>query len=150
MRIEFYGLAFDTAQVSFILWSPWRAAELEHRLFKAVHELPGVQAEQLADEWRVHVRETRFWRVALSALERVLKGWQEEAEPGSESRSWRWLIDGDTDPSCYDHTGEPTSLWCIVRASLDRGGPGEADKGEDIDMEGFSIRICGPKLPNGG
>ena len=35
MRIEFFGLTFDTPCVTFYLWSPWRAAALEHRLFEA-------------------------------------------------------------------------------------------------------------------
>ena len=69
-----------------------------------------------------------------------MKGWQEEADPGSERRTWWWLIEGDTDADGYDHTGEPTSLWGILRVSLERGGPGEPDKGEDIDLEGFSLR----------
>ncbi len=33
MRIDFYGLVFETPRVTFYLWSPWRAAALEHRLF---------------------------------------------------------------------------------------------------------------------
>src|SRR5581483_4566762 len=36
MQVDFYGLAFETPQVTVHLWSPWRAAELEHRLFNAV------------------------------------------------------------------------------------------------------------------
>ena len=34
----------------------------------------------------------------------MLKGWQEEAETGSEKRTWRWLLEGDTDADGYDHT----------------------------------------------
>jgi hypothetical protein len=79
----------------------------------------------------------------LQTLARVLKGWQEEAEPGGERRTWRWLLEGDTDAYGYDHTGEPACLWGFLRVSVDRGGPGEPDKGEDIDLEGFGLRIWG-------
>ena len=77
----------------------------------------------------------------MQAVSRVLKGWQEEAELGGERRSWRWLLEADTDADGYDHTGEQTSLWGFLRVSVDRGGPGEPDKGEDIDLEGFGMRI---------
>jgi hypothetical protein len=30
-----------------------------------------------------------------------------------------------------------------LRVSLDRGGPGEPDKGEDIDLQGFGVRVWG-------
>ena len=143
MRIDFHGLAFETPHVTFHLWSPWRAAEIEHRLFAAVRSLPHTQAEAGADEWLVHLSDPKSWRAALQAVARVLKGWQEEADPGSERRTWRWLIEGDMDTDGYDHTGEPTSLWGFVRVSVERGGPGEEDKGEDIDLEGFHLRIWG-------
>ena len=65
----------------------------------------------------------------------------EEADPGSEKRVWRWLLEGDTDSDGYDHNGETFSLWGILRVSLERGGPGEPDKGEDLDLEGFGLRI---------
>jgi len=141
MRINFYGLAFETSQVTFHLWSPWRAAALEHRLFEAVRQLPKVEAEQAPDEWRVHIRDPKSCRAALNAVARVIKGWQEEADPGSERRAWRWLLEGDTDADGYDHSGEQVSLWCILRLSLDRGGPGEPEKGEEVDLEGFGLRI---------
>src|SRR5208282_5424213 len=117
----------------FHLWSPWRATALEHRLYEAVRQLPRTEAEQAADEWRVVVRDPKTWRTALQAVSRVLKGWQEEADPGSERRSWRWLVEADTDADGYDHSGE--------RASLDRGAPDEPEKGEDIDLEGFGARF---------
>jgi hypothetical protein len=143
MRVEFYGLTFETPHVTFHLWSPWRAAALEHRLFEAVRGLPRVEAEITAEEWRLHVNDPKTWRAALQAVARVLKGWQEEADPGSERRLWRWLLEGDTDSDGYDHTGEQFSLWGILRVSLERGGPGEPDKGEDLDLEGFGLRIWG-------
>ena len=143
MRIDFYGLAFETPHVTFHLWSPWRAAVLEHRLFEAVRSLPRTETEIGPDEGRIHITDHKTWRAALQAVARVLKGWQEEADPGRERRTWRWLIEGDSDADGYDHTGEPASMWGFLRVSLERGGPGEPDKGEDIDLEGFGLRIWG-------
>jgi hypothetical protein len=150
MRVEFYGLAFETPQISFHLWSPWRAASLEHRLFDALRQLPRAEVETGPDEWRILLNDPKAWRLALQALARVLKGWQEEADPGSERRSWRWLLEGDTDLHGYDHTGERASLWGFVRVSLDRGGPDEVEKGEDLDLEGFGLRIWGESAGRGG
>jgi hypothetical protein len=143
MRINFYGMAFETPGVSFYLWSPWRSAALEHRLFDAIQKLPRVECERGPDEMRINVTDPKTCRQALQAVSRVLKGWQEEADPGSERRSWRWLLEGDSDDDGYDHTGEPASMWGFLRVSLDRGRPGDADKGEDIDLEGFGMRIWG-------
>ncbi len=143
MRVEFYGLAFETPLVTVHLWSPWRATALEHRLFDAVASLPRVEVEDGTDERRIRVADPKTWRSAVQVVARVLKGWQEEADPGSERRSWRWLLEADSDADGYDHTGEPTSVWGIVRVSLDRGGPAEPEKGEDVDLEGFGIRIWG-------
>jgi hypothetical protein len=142
MQLDFYGLAFETPQVTFHLWSPWRAAALEHRLFEAVRGLPRAQSEEIADEWRILVTDPKTWRQALQALTRVLKGWQEEAEPGSDRRGWRWLLEGDTDADGYDHTRERFGLWGFLRLSLERGGPSEADK-EDIDLDGFGLQVPG-------
>ena len=141
MRIDFYGLAFETSQVTFHLWSPWRAAALEHRLYEAVRHLPRVESEEDADEWRLRVADPKTWRAALQAVTRVLKGWEEDADPGSERRSWRWLLEADTDANGYDHSGEALTLWGLLRVSLDRGGPGEPDKGEDVDLQGFGLRV---------
>ncbi len=143
MRVEFYGLAFETPRVTFYLWSPWRASALEHRLFDALQSVPRAEPEEAPDELRLHFRDPRAVRAALTAVERVLKGWQEEANPGSERRAWRWLLEADADPHGYDYNGEPVSLWGYLRLGLDRGGPGEPDKGEDIDLEGFGMRVWG-------
>ena len=143
MRVGIYGLVFETPRVTFYLWSPWRAAALEHRLFESIRVLPRVLHEESAEEIRLHVNDPKTCRAALQAVERVLKGWQEEADPGSERRSWRWLMEGDTDANGYDHTGEAVSLWGFLRVSLERGGPGEPDKGEDIDLEGFGLQVSG-------
>jgi hypothetical protein len=143
MRVEFYGLVLDTPRVVFYLWSPWRAAALEHRLFDAVRGLPRAVLEEGPDERRLLIEDPKVLRMALQAVARVLKGWQEEAEAGSERRSWRWLIEGDTDADGYDHTGEPVSLWGFLRVSLERGGLGEPEKGEDVDLEGFGMQVQG-------
>ena len=143
MRVDLYGLAFEAPRVTCHLWSPWRATALEHRLFEAVKNVPRVELEKGPDEWRLLIADPKTWRAAVQAVARVLKGWQEEADPGSERRSWRWLLEGDTDADGYDHTGEPVSLWGFLRVSLERGGPGEPDKGEDIDLEGFGMQVQG-------
>jgi hypothetical protein len=143
MRVEFYGLVLETPRVTFYLWSPWRAAALEHRLFDSIRALPRVQFEEGPDELRLHLNDPKTCRSAIQAVARVLKGWQEEADPGSERRSWRWLLEGDTDADGYDHTGEPVCLWGFLRVSLERGGPGEPDKSEDVDLEGFGCQVWG-------
>lgn len=143
MRIDFNGLVFETPRSTFYLWSPWRASALEHRLFDAVKNVVRTEPESAPDELRLHVSDPKTWRTAVQAVVRVLKGWQEEADAGGEHRSWRWLLEGDSDAHGYDHYGERASLWIFLRVSLDRGGPGEPEKGEDIDLEGFGLRIWG-------
>ncbi len=141
MRIDFYGLGFETPRATFYLWSPWRASALEHRLFEVVGKLVGSNPEQDAEEWRLQVTEPKVFRQCLQAVCRVLKGWQEEASPGQDRRAWRWLFEADTDDQGYDHEGEPASIWAYLRLAIDRGGLGEPEKGEDIDLNGFGIRI---------
>ena len=141
MRFDFYGLAFETPRVTIYLWSPWRASALEHRLFDAIRQLPQVVDEEGPDELRLQLDHPRTCRAALQAVARVLKGWQEEAETGSERRTWRWVLEGDTDEGGYDHNGEPACLWAFLRVSLDRGGPADPDKGEDIDLDGFGLQV---------
>jgi hypothetical protein len=114
-------------------------------LFEAVAALPGVRKEKNGEELALHVEDPKTVRAALNGIQRVLKGWQEEADMGSDRRSWRWLIDGDTNADGYDHNGEEFCLWGILRVSLDRSGPGESEKGEDVDMEGFGLRIWADK-----
>jgi hypothetical protein len=141
MRFDFNGLAFETPRVLVYLWSPWRASHLEHRLFDALKALPRVEIEAAPDEARLILTDPRQCKAALGAIARVLKGWQEDAEAGSEKRTWRWLIEGDIDEAGYDHNGEQASLWCFVRLTLERGGFGEQEKGEDIDLDGFGLEI---------
>src|SRR5947209_13201746 len=142
MHVELYGLTFETPRVTCYLWSPWRASALEHRLFDAVRQLPGITQEQdTADEIRADMTETKAWKAALNAVVRILKGWQEEADQGRERRGWRWLLEGDTDAHGYDHAGEPAALWAFLRLSIDRGNLEEGDKAEDIDLNGFGLRV---------
>jgi hypothetical protein len=142
MRVELYGLTFETAGVTFYLWSPWRASAIEHRLFDAIRLIPQAEAETTPDELRVNFKDPKPVRLALQAVERILKGWQEEAsDAGSDRRIWRWLVEADTDAAGYDHTGERSSIWGFLRLSLERNAPGEGERGEDIDMNGFGFRV---------
>lgn len=145
MRIEFYGFTFETPCVTIYLWSPWRAAALEHRLWEVVCDLPNCHVAEVPDERRVTIRDAKSWKAAVQAMSRVLKGWQEDADPGSERRTWRWLVEGDVDSYGYDHTSEPFSLWAFLRVGVDRGSAGEPEKGEDIDLEGFGLRFWGER-----
>ena len=147
MRVDLFGLTMDAPGVTFYLWSPWRCSALEHKMFDALKALPNVTLETAPDEVRLHITEHKAWRVAVQNLSRVLKGWQEEATDGAkdERRSWRWLLEADVDATGYDMTGEKASIWAYVRLSVDRGGPGEAEKGEDIDLNGFGVQVLGEK-----
>ena len=143
MRIDFFGLAFETPRITVHLWSPWRCTALEHPIFEVIVGCTKQAPEQMPDGLQAHIIDPKSWKNALQAVSRVLKGWQEDAEPGyGERRSWRWMIEANTDANGYDHTGEPASTWAFVRLSLDRGGPGEPEKGEDIDMDGLGCS-CG-------
>ncbi len=142
MRIDLYGLAFETPAVSAYLWSPWRASQLEHRIFDAIAHLSGVEVEKEADERRVILTDPKSWRSAMQAVARVLKGWQEEAESGGDKRTWRWLLEADTDSNGYEQGGERASIWVFLRVALERGSPGEEEKGEDIDLNDFGLRIA--------
>jgi hypothetical protein len=145
MRVDLYGLTFETVKVTFYLWSPWRASAVEHRLFDAIRNLPHVEFETAPDELRADIAEGKTVKQALLAVERILKGWQEEAsDAGGDRRMWRWLVEADTDAHGYDHTGERASIWGFLRLTLERNAPGEAEKGmEEIDMNGFGFRIWG-------
>jgi hypothetical protein len=147
MRVDLFGLTMEAPGVTFYLWSPWRCAAIEHKLYEALKAVPNATLEAAPDELRLNVTEAKGWRVALQNLSRVLKGWQEEASDvgKDERRSWRWLLEADTDASGYDMQGEKTSFWCYLRLSIDRGGPGEAEKGEDLDLNGFGVRVWGEK-----
>ncbi len=143
MRIDLYGLGFETPRVIFYLWSPWRASLLETRLFEAVTKVVGGNVEKKGDELRLQVSDVKAWRQSVQALARVMKGWQEEAEPGNEKRSWRWLLEADADADGYDHYNERACFWGFLRVSIDRGNPGEGEKGEDFDLECFGVSFLG-------
>lgn len=147
MRVDLFGLTMEAPAVTFYLWAPWRCSLIEHKLYDALKSVPGATLEATGDELRLIVTEAKGWRVAIQNLSRVLKGWQEEATDGGkdERRSWRWLLEADTDSNGYDMQGEKTSFWCYLRLSVDRGGPGEAEKGEDIDLSGFGVQVWGEK-----
>jgi hypothetical protein len=111
-------------------------------LFEAITGALKEPPDKQADEIQAHIIDPKSWKNALQAASRVLKGWQEDAEPGNgERRSWRWMLEANTDANGYDHTGEAASLWAFLRLGLDRGEPGEPDKGEDIDLDGFGLQI---------
>jgi hypothetical protein len=142
MKIDLYGMTFDGPAVTFYLWSPWRCSALEHRLFESIKALPGVEFEKAPDELRLNVTDSKVYRAAVQMAERVLKGWQEEAsDSGTDRRSWRWMVEADSDPHGYDHAGEKASVWAFLRLSLDRANPGEGERGEDIDLNGFGFRV---------
>src|SRR5262249_20403235 len=141
----FHGLVFDTPRITFYLWTPWRASALEHRLFDAVRQAVHETPEENPDERRLHIHEPKTWRSALQAMVRVLKGWQEEAEQRRERRACRWLLEGDCDPHGYDAFGEALSLWVYLRLGVERGGPDDSSHSEDIDLEGFGVRIWGER-----
>lgn len=144
MRIDLYGMTFETPGVTFYLWSPWRASHLEHRLFEAVSKLPGATVEATPDEIRANLAEPKAWRGAVAAVERIMKGWQEEAsDSGGERRSWRWLLEADTDAAGYSENGEQANMWGFLRVALDAARPGEDDKGELVDLNGFGLCIWG-------
>ena len=144
MRVELFGLTMDTPGVTVYLWSPWRCSAIEHRLFDAIKGIPGASLEPAADELRIHLTDAKAWKLAVQHVSRILKGWQEEAaDSGTDRRSWRWLLEADVDASGYDMNGEKASFWAYLRLSLDRGGPGDQEKGEDIDLNGFGVCVLG-------
>ncbi len=145
MRVDLFGLMMDAPGITFYLWSPWRCSALEHKLFESLRSIPNATLEAAGDELRIHVTEPKGWKAAVQNLSRVLKGWQEEgSDVGKEERrGWRWLLEADVDGAGYDMAGERASFWCYLRLSLDRGGPGEAEKGEDLDLNGFGVQVWG-------
>lgn len=142
MRVDVFGLQFECGGTTLHLWSPWRCSQLEHKLFEAVKTLPDAELESAPDEIQLHITDNKSWKSAAQSLSRVLKGWQEEAsDTGGERRSWRWLIEADIDANGYDLNGEKSVIWIYARLSIERGGPGESEKGEDLDLNGFGISL---------
>jgi hypothetical protein len=147
MRVDLFGLTMDAPGVTFYLWSPWRCSAIEHKLFESLRSIPNATLDASGDELRISIAEPKSWKAAVQNLSRVLKGWQEEATDGGkeERRAWRWLLEADVDGAGYDMAGEHASFWAYLRLSLDRGGPGEAEKGEDIDLNGFGVQVWGTR-----
>jgi len=142
MRVELFGLTMEGTGVTFYLWSPWRCSALEHKLFDGLKGVPHATLEKAPDELRLHVTDAKGWKASVQNLSRVLKGWQEEAaDSGTERRGWRWLVESDVDASGYDMHGEKACFWMYVRLTLDRGGPTEPEKGEDVDLSGFGVCV---------
>ena len=141
MLFDLYGLAVESPKITFFLRTPWRASALEHRLFDAISQIIQATPEKDPEEIRLSTTDPKVFKQGIQAVARILMGWQEDADPAMEKRNWRWMVEGDTDHGCYDHTGEPFALWGFLRLSIERGGIGESDKGEDIDLEEFGIRI---------
>ena len=147
MRVELFGLAMETPCVTFYLWSPWRCSFLEHKLFEALKAVPGATLEPGPDELKLNIVDAKAWKVSVQHISRVMKGWQEEASDAGreERRAWRWLLEADVDAAGFDMQGEKTSFWSYLRLSIDRGGPNDAEKGEDIDLNGFGVQVWGIK-----
>lgn len=147
MKFDLYGLTMEAPGVTFYLWSPWRCSLLEHKLFDSLKTVPSATLEAAADEIRLQIDDPKAWKTAVQNMARVLKGWQEEATDAGkdERRAWRWLVEADVDGAGYDMAGERTSFWAYIRLSVDRGGPGEADKGEELDLNGFGVQVWGSR-----
>ena len=96
MRVDLFGLTMDAPGVTFYLWSPWRCAAIEHKLFDALKGVPHATLEPGPDELRVHVTDPKGWKAAVQHLSRVLKGWQEEASDGAKDERRAWI-----DPNAF-------------------------------------------------
>ena len=146
MRIDLYGLVFEGPGITFYLWSPWRAAALEHKMFDGIKAFPGAKVEKAPDELLINLQDPKAFKQAVQLVERVLKGWQEEgSDAGNERRTWRWMLEADADAHGYDHAGERASMWGFLRLTVERDGVAgaaePAPRGEEIDMNGFGFRI---------
>lgn len=143
MQFELYGLAFESSGLTCHLWSPWRCSALEHRLFELIRALPNTEYETHPDEQQVHITDPDVWRGAVKLVERVLKGWQEEASDGAENerRIWRWMVEADVDAHGFDHHGEKAGIWAFLRLTLERAGNSndEAERAEELDLNGFGV-----------
>ena len=95
------------------------------------------------DGQHVIVDDVKNWKPALQAVIRTLKAWQEEASPvNGEERLWCFVVEGNVTSNGYDIHGQPATIQVFVRLGLVRGGgPVDIDKGDEIDLDGFSIQI---------
>ncbi len=144
MRVDLYGLAFETPKVTYHLWSPWRCSLLETRLFDAVAQIQPGETDRAPDEKNVCFRDPRAVKASIATIERILKGWQEEAaDSGSERRSWRWLIESDVDAHGFDFNGDTANIWGFIRLFLQHNNPGETEPGDEFDLSGFGFCVWG-------
>ncbi len=147
MRVELFGLTMESPTVTIFLWSPWRCSFLEHKIFEALKTVPGATLESGPDELRLDIVDAKAWKSAVQNISRVLKGWQEESSDAGkeERRAWRWLVEADVDATGYDLQAEKSSFWLYLRLAIERGGPNDAEKGEDIDLHGIGVQVWGTK-----
>jgi len=143
MRTQIFGLTFETPKVHLHLRDPWRSTALEHRIFDNLRKAAKLRVDEDADGQHVLIDDVKNWKPALQAVIRTLKAWQEEASPvNAEERLWCFVVEGNVTSSGYDIHGQPASIQVFVRLGLVRGGgPADPDKGEEIDLDGFSIQI---------
>jgi hypothetical protein len=144
MQISLYGIHLIAPQVVFHLGTPWRCMAMEHRLFDAVRQIPDTEFEQTQTELTVTLTQQPQWEQARKTIERILKGWQEEAsDAGNERRSWFWLLESDTDSHGYDHNGDDAMIYCYLRLMTEAGGDinDESAKTDMIDLQGFGFRL---------
>jgi hypothetical protein len=142
MRIDLYGLTFDAAATYFFVGPAWECPYGAVKLFDAVAAVPQVRLEQLDDGGRrAHVPNPKVWKAARAAAERVLKGWQEEAEPGGPRRLWHWVLEAETDAAGNDGDGDPAYWLGYVRLREDESGVGEDEHGEERDLHRFGVYI---------
>jgi len=69
MRVEFYGLTFERRRVVLPLVAV-RCSDLEHRIFKSLQNIPGIEADNESDEHRLHLADARGWKASLQAVAR--------------------------------------------------------------------------------
>ncbi|MSR32499.1 MAG: hypothetical protein EXR99_13450 [Gemmataceae bacterium] len=144
MQAELMGLVFDTPAVVVRLWSPWRASAIEHRLFDQIRQIASGTVEEKPDELVLKIHETKEWNLAVGVCNRVMMGWEEEADHGTERRLWCWVLEGDVNMAGYDHFGEPASIWALVRVTLERPAIDPAlPPVEHFDLENFGVEFQG-------
>jgi hypothetical protein len=145
MKIDLYGISLVARGVTFNLWSPWRCMAIEHRLFEAIRQVPGLELVTEPDEASIDVKTEKQMAAVQLAIERVLKGWQEEASDagtGAERRNWFWLLEADTDCNGMDHNGEASHLWAFLRLVIESGDAAmDGGKSEMIDLNGFGFKL---------
>jgi len=142
MKVNISGVCIETRKIVVYLKSPWRANALEHKLFEAARQIPEVQVEESQAEYKIVLKNIEKFQTLLESCTRILKGWQEDADLGTERRFWCWLFEGDADASGYDHNGNPASIWIFVRAIIEHAEHSmDAPKVEHVDLESFNFEL---------